>query len=207
MHGSPLLIVISGPSGAGKSRLSQALLERFPQLRFSVSATTRPPRAGELNGVHYFFVSEQEFLARVAADDFLEWAKVYGNYYGTLKSHVDELMAAGYDVLLDIDTQGALQIKSKCPQGVFVFVVPPSPQELARRIASRGTETPESMAQRLAGAANELAHAGAYDYIVVNDEVEAAVGRLASIIVAERCRASRQDLSWFQSFGQEGERR
>lgn len=186
-----ILIVLSGPSGAGKGTICQELLRKYPDLHYSVSATTRPPRIGEEDGINYWFVSTDEFQKMIANDDLLEWANVYGNCYGTPRRYVMELLAAGKDVILEIDTQGALQIKNKFPEGVFVYIIPPSLNELADRIHKRGTDSEESIQKRLSSASRELNSAYDYHYVVVNDRVEDAVGKILAIITAEKCSAKR----------------
>lgn len=192
MSGEPaLLVVLSGPSGAGKGTLCRALLLAMPGLRYSVSATTRPPRPGEVEGENYFFVRPDRFREMREAGEFLEWAEVYGHCYGTPRRAVEEMLARGEDVILEIDIQGALQVKRIFPQGVYIFVAPPSLEELARRITGRGADSPEAIARRLASAGEELTHVSQYDYVVVNDRVEDAVAKLRAIIVAEKCRSFR----------------
>lgn len=181
------LLVISGPSGAGKGTVCKSLLEKN-DIWISVSATTRKPRAGEVDGVNYFFIDKEEFLTRIDHDDFLEYAEVYGNYYGTPKSKVFEVLESGKDVILEIDIQGALKIKSAYPDGVFIFILPPSMEELESRITNRGSETPESLKTRLSSAYEEISFASKYDYAVINDEVNEAVRKIESIITAEKCR-------------------
>lgn len=183
-----LLIVVSGPSGVGKGSICRALEQRHADVCYAVSATTRQPRAGETDGVAYYFISEEEFLRRRDAGEFLEWAENFGNYYGTLRSEVDRLLGEGKNVILEIDTQGAMQIKAACPSGVFVFILPPSFDELKRRIASRGSEPPEVQRVRLDRAAQEIEMAALYDYQIVNDEVGQAAGRLLAVIDAEKAR-------------------
>jgi len=190
--GKGLLIVVSGPSGAGKGTLCQALLARNPNLRFSVSVTTRPPRAGEVDGVHYFFWPEERFVEEVPKGYFLEWAMVYGRYYGTPVTQVEEARRAGLDVLLDLDIQGARQVKQKLPDAALVFILPPSLEALDERIARRATESEEERRLRLDAALGFIRAAPEFDYVVVNDDLEKAVSELEAIIVAERCRASRQ---------------
>ncbi len=186
-----LLLVVSGPSGAGKGTICQLVREQLPELGYSVSVTTRQPRPGEVDGVNYFFKSDAEMHKMIAAGELLEYAEVYGHYYGTPRRYVLDLLNAGRDVLLEIDIQGALQIKRSFPAGVFVFVVPPSLQELSERIHKRGTDSEEVIRRRLASASAELAYAAEYDYIVVNDIAEAAAQRVLTIMAAERCRALR----------------
>jgi len=180
-----LLIVVSGPSGVGKGTVDAALFEQVSNLCYSVSATTRQPRKGEVHGKNYFFLSKEEFLARREQGDFLEWAEVYGNYYGTLRSEVERQLAEGKHVLLEIDIQGAMQIKSAYPSGVFVFILPPSLEELKRRIVARGSETEESLRTRLGKAEQEIQMADRYDYTVVNDDLQTAVKELKNIICSE----------------------
>lgn len=176
------LVIISGPSGAGKGTLVERLVTRVPGLWVSVSATTRRPRPGETDGVDYYFLTSEEFDRRIAAGDFLEWAQVHGNRYGTLRSSVEAKMAEGRDVILEIDPQGALQVKALMPEAVLVFIIAPSFAELERRIRSRGAETDEQIKTRLATAVHELELVGDYDYVVENDEVSRATRELADLI-------------------------
>ncbi len=176
------VFIVSGPSGAGKGTLVRALLDRVPGLWLSVSATTREPRPGEVEGVHYHFLAREEFDRLVAGDGFLEWAEVHGNRYGTLRSKVEERVAAGQDVILEIDPQGAGQVKRALPSAVLVFIEPPSFEELRRRLIGRGSETPEQIERRLCAAVEELKIAGTYDYVVINDDVERATDELAHIV-------------------------
>lgn len=185
------LIVISGPSAAGKGTICKALLNGNKSLAYSVSATTRAPREGEVNGVNYWFTSEDEFKSMIANEQLLEWAEVYGNYYGTPLARVESMLKEGRDVILEIDTQGAMLVKKKFPEGVFVYILPPSLNELRNRIHKRGTDSKESMARRLAAAAEELRHARHYDYVVVNNIVEEAARNIAAIIAAEKCSVRR----------------
>jgi guanylate kinase len=186
-----ILIVLSGPSGTGKGTICKELLQTSPNLHYSISATTRSPRAGETDGVNYWFTAKGDFQSMVQADELLEWAEVYGNYYGTPRRYVTQMLHSGKDVVLEIDPQGALQIKAKFPQGVFVYIVPPSIRELAARINKRGTESPEVIEKRLSAAYEELSFAYKYNYVVVNDEVDQATAKIASIIRAEKCRVER----------------
>ena len=181
------LLVVSGPSGAGKGTICKALIEKNP-IWISTSCTTRKPRAGEVDGINYFFIEREEFLKRIDNDEFLEYAEVYGNFYGTPRSEVLRLLDEGKDVILEIDIQGALKIKSSYPEGVFIFIMPPSMEELRNRITNRGSETPESLKTRLEAAYDEISFASKYDYAVVNDEVDKAVKKIESIIIAEKCR-------------------
>lgn len=189
-HG--LLIVLSGPSGAGKGTICQELLRQMPNLRYSVSSTTRCPRPGEVEGVHYHFRPRQEFEAMLASDELLEWAEFCDNYYGTPRFAVEQALQEGMDVILEIEIQGALQIKKRFPQGVFTFIVPPSLDVLSERIHKRGTESEEVIQKRLAKAVQELEYVSEYDYVVINDEVPVAVDKLKSILVAEKCRVKRK---------------
>ncbi len=176
------LFVISGPSGVGKGSICELLRARNPRLGYSISATTRKPRVGELNGINYFFFSKGEFLDKIKAGDFLEWAEVYGNLYGTLKSYVEELQNQGKDVVLEIDTQGAMQVKKACPDSIFVFIMPPSAEELKKRIIKRGSESAESLHCRLSKSTEEMALADQYDYIVINADLNKAVQKVEQII-------------------------
>ncbi|AEC00578.1 guanylate kinase [Selenomonas sputigena] len=180
-----LLVVVSGPSGAGKGTICQALLEKTP-LAYSVSATTRKPRAGEVDGESYYFLSVEAFEKMIEKDELLEWAKVYDNYYGTPLKKVEEKLAAGEDILLEIDTQGAMKVREKFPEGVYVFILPPSLAELERRIRGRDTETEDVLQKRLAAAIDEIEAGKCYKYVVTNDEVDGAVDSVCAILAAER---------------------
>ena len=185
------LFVISAPSGAGKSTLCHRLIEETPGVSFSVSHTTRSPRKGEVNGVDYHFVTEDEFMAIARAGGFLEWARVHGNCYGTSRDAVMEMLEDGKDVLLDIDVQGAMQVRRLIPEAVLVFILPPSPEELERRLRNRGTDSDETIRLRLQNAKREVRSAKEYDFIVINDDLIRAAGDLQSIVLARRCSASR----------------
>lgn len=191
MLGKGLLIVISGPSGAGKGTLCRVLLKKNRELKLSVSCTTRSPRAGEKEGTSYFFIEKDKFNEMIEKDEFLEYAEVYGNYYGTPMSYVNKTLEEGNDVILEIDIQGALKVKNKYPDGVFIFIMPPTMEELKNRIKRRGSETEESLLRRFKSAFEELNYISSYNYVVVNDEIDTAVNKLESIILAERCRVDR----------------
>jgi len=186
-----LLLVLSGPSGAGKGTICQGLLEKRQDLAYSVSCTTRTPRKGEVSGVNYIFTNRENFEDMIKNNGFLEYADVYGNYYGTPRSYVLEQLNAGRDVVLEIDTQGALQVKKNFPDGVFVFIVPPSLDELSKRIYKRGTDAEDVIKRRLRAATSELAYASKYDYIVINDEAEKATLKVSNIMDVEHLRVGR----------------
>ena len=186
-----LLIVISGASGTGKGTVCKELLTREPSIAYSVSATSRAPREGEQDGREYYFRTRAEFEAMIADGAFLEYADVYGNYYGTPLAPIEVRREAGEDILLEIDTQGALNVMERCPDGTFIFLLPPSLEELQRRITGRGSESEESLARRLAAARDEILLGKRYRYAVLNDTVEAATDRIQTILAAERLRADR----------------
>lgn len=186
-----VLIVISGPSGAGKGTICKALLEKHKDLYLSVSATTRSPRAGEVEGVNYYFLTREEFQSKIDGNGFLEHAEVYGNCYGTPKANVEQMLEDGKDVILEIDIQGALKVKENFNEGVFIFVLPPSMEELKQRIIKRGSETKESLMTRFKSAYQEINYISKYNYAVVNDTVEVAAGKVEAIIAAEKCRVDR----------------
>jgi len=188
-----LLIVLSGPSGTGKGTVCKALLKKRKDISLSVSCTTRAPRAGEKDGVSYFFKTREEFEKLIEKDAFLEYADVFSNYYGTPKSFVDAAIDEGKDVLLEIDVQGALKVKAAYPQGVYIFLVPPSMEELENRIRSRGTETAEQIEARLGKASAEMKLMKKYDYRIVNDSVDDVVNRIEAIMTAEKLRVSRHE--------------
>lgn len=186
-----ILIVISGPSGTGKGTICRELLRSNPRLKYSISATTRKPRSGEVDGVNYLFVATEKFQTMTQNNELLEWAEVYGNYYGTPRQYVLDQLNNGYDVVLEIDTQGAMKVKETFPEGVFIYVIPPSLNELADRIYKRGTDSLDSIRTRLNCVRDELAQAPNYHYVVVNDQVAAAVQKVEIIITAEKFRAKR----------------
>lgn len=191
--GKGLLIVLSGPSGTGKGTVCKALLNKRKDISLSVSCTTRAPRPGEIDGVSYFFKTHDEFENLIKQDEFLEYADVFSNYYGTPKSFVDAAIDQGKDVLLEIDVQGALKVKSAYPQGVYIFLVPPSMEELENRIRSRGTETKEQIEARLGKASAEMKLMPEYDYRIVNENVDDVVCRIEAIMTAEKLKVTRYE--------------
>lgn len=186
-----ILFVVSAPSGAGKTSLCRELIDSFPEIRQSVSFTTRPIRSGEQAGIDYHFVEVPVFEQMKAEKRFAEWAAVHGNLYGTAMETLEQAGSQGIDLLLDIDYQGAAQLKNNCRLGVFIFILPPNMVELERRLNLRGTDTDEVIMRRLRVAREEISQAVWYDYLVVNDDFTTAVNKLKSIIVAERCRSGR----------------
>jgi len=187
-----LLIVLSGPSGVGKGTVCRALREEEDNnLQYSVSATTRKPREGEVEGVHYFFKSREEFERMIEQKELLEHAEFVGNYYGTPVEWVRETLESGQDVILEIEVQGAFQVKELLPEAVFLFLAPPSLQELRNRLIGRGTESEEVIKQRLLVAREEIELMDAYDYVVTNDEVDKAIDRIKAIVTAEHCKRER----------------
>jgi guanylate kinase len=189
-----LLLILSSPSGAGKTTLTRLLLERCPDLRFSVSHTTRPPRSSEVDGRDYHFVDRARFLELVSQGAFLEWAEVHGNLYGTSTAEIDRARAAPgcTGMIFDIDYQGARQIKSKVTDVLAAFILPPSMQELERRLRGRASETEDAVQGRFAMARREIEHYALFDYIVVNEDVRQASDELAAIVIAERARTARR---------------
>lgn len=186
-----VLIVISGPSGAGKGTICKALLEKQDNIYISVSATTRSPRKGEIEGINYYFLTKNAFEEKVKENGFLEYANVHGNFYGTPKGNVEKMLDEGKDVILEIDIQGALQVKENFKEGVFIFILPPSMEELKQRIIKRGSETEESLMTRFKNAYKEINYVSKYNYAVVNDTLDIAVSKVESIIAAEKCRVDR----------------
>ncbi len=189
------LIIMSGPSGVGKSTIVKKVMENYPSLRFSVSATTREIRPGEVDGVSYYFISKEEFLDMVEKDELLEHAEYVGNYYGTPAKPIDEARNLGYDILLDIEVQGAMQVKAKRPDAVSVFIKAPSFEELERRLRGRGDTAEDKILGRLAAARREYQKIPEYDYVIVseNGKQEEAAEQLLAIIRAARCRTSQQE--------------
>ena len=187
-----LLLVVSGPAGVGKGTVNSTLIERNADIRMSVSATTRAPRPGEINGVHYFFKSEEEFKKMIDEGAFLEYMHVFDmHYYGTPKSFVEQELAEGRSVILEIDVHGAMRVKAAYPDAVLIFIAPPSMSELKSRLIHRGTESSEAIERRFETAYQELEYVKHYDYVVVNDILDLAIARTEQIISAERCRVIR----------------
>lgn len=184
------LFVLSGPSGAGKGTICKRLLEETDKLDLSVSMTTRKPRVGETEGISYFFTEKEVFQEHIKKGNLLEYAEVYGNYYGTPKTPVLDKLSRGIDVILEIDMQGALKVKESYPDGVFIFILPPSMTELRKRLTGRGTETAEAIELRLGEALKELSYIDKYDYCVVNGVLEEAVARVKAIVVAEHSKVA-----------------
>jgi guanylate kinase len=187
----PLVVIISAPSGSGKSTLVKRLMESDPLLDFSTSVTTRPPRAGEIDGESYRFLTEEEFLNLRDRGELLEWAEVFGNYYGTARSVLEKARQRGHDLILDIDVQGAGQLREKLPGAVTVFILPPSRKELEARLRNRSSDPDEVIERRLRDASREVSNYKKYDYILVNDELETSFEKLRGILLAERCRKHR----------------
>lgn len=198
------LFILSAPSGAGKSTLINGLLSRFGEksLAMSVSHTTRQPRPGEENGEHYHFISKEQFEALIAQNAFLEHAEVFGNYYGTARANVEQALASGRDLLLDIDWQGARQIRAQWPQAVSVFILPPSRQELEQRLRKRGQDSEEVICKRMAKAVAEMSHYDEYDYLLLNDDIDTALQELAAIITAQRLSTALQNARHGDMLGQ-----
>jgi guanylate kinase len=198
-----LLIVISGPSGVGKNTVISNLFGLLPELSYSISATTRAPREHEVDGENYFFLTEAEFLRRIAANEFLEWAKVYQHYYGTLKSHVNYLLETGHDVILDVDVQGGAAIKKVLPEAVLIFLAPPTLGELKKRLIGRCTERPEEIKLRLKYLRTEFECAPQYDFFVINDQIDLTCQKIKDIICAEKCRVNRQKSGFWEKILEE----
>jgi guanylate kinase len=186
-----LLFVVSGASGTGKTTLCRAMLKFYPNLRFSVSHTTRPQRPGDKNGRDYHFVSPEEFQRMIDGGGFAEWAQIYGHRYGTSKKMLDQARMEGQDLILDIDSQGARQLRNQNLSAIFIFILPPSLAELKRRLMSRRTEGREALEKRLKEARSEIAEARWYDYLVINDDLREARAQLRAILLAEHCRRER----------------
>ncbi len=198
-----LLLVVSGPSGAGKGTICKALLNKNDQIKLSVSATTRKPRNGEVHGVNYFFIEKEEFTKMIENGEFLEYAQIYDNFYGTPKAAIIECLEKGQDVILEIEMQGARQIKEVYPEGVFIFVLPPSLEELKSRIVGRGTETQEEIEKRFSCAFEEINQIVNYDYFIVNEDIEKSVSDVEAIICAEKNKATRYKNNIIDKFKEE----
>jgi guanylate kinase len=186
------LYIVAAPSGAGKTTLVRMLLERDPAIRLSISCTTRGPRPGEEDGREYHFVDVPNFIDRVSQGEFLEWAEVHGNYYGTSKRWIEAEMTAGRDVLLEIDWQGAQQVRKAFPEAIGVFILPPSLVTLKERLSGRGTDSAEVIARRIAAARDEMRHVDEFDYVIINDDLQQALGNLLSVVSASRLQYSTQ---------------
>ena len=198
-----LLLVVSGPSGAGKGTICKALLNKNDQIKLSVSATTRKPRNGEVHGVNYFFIEKEEFTKMIENGEFLEYAQIYDNFYGTPKAAIIECLEKGQDVILEIEMQGARQIKEVYPEGVFIFVLPPSLEELKSRIVGRGTETHEEIEKRFSCAFEEINQIVNYDYFIVNEDIEKSVSDVEAIICAEKNKVTRYKNNIIDKFKEE----
>jgi guanylate kinase len=187
------LFIVTAPSGAGKTTLVSGLLERDPLVRLSVSYTTRAPRTGEVDGQHYHFIDVQGFRALRDKGEFLEWAEVHSNYYGTSKRWLEEQIRAGRDILLEIDWQGAQQVRKVFPKAVGVFILPPSVEELERRLRGRGTDSEDVIARRVLGARGEMRHVAEFDYVIINEDLPAAIEDLVAVVRASRLRYANQE--------------
>lgn len=186
------LFMVAAPSGAGKSSLVNALLHQDHQLRLSISYTTRAPRAGEVEGEHYHFISESDFLKRKNDHEFLEWAEVHGNYYGTSRIQINQALNAGTDILLEIDWQGVQQVKAQFANAVGIFILPPSIEALEQRLKKRGQDSEQVINRRLLAAGGEIAHVPEFEYVIINEKFETALAELVAIVKATRCRLRQQ---------------
>lgn len=198
-----LLLVVSGPSGAGKGTICKAILDQNDQIKLSVSATTRKPRNGEVHGVNYFFIEKEEFTSMIEKGEFLEYAQIYDNFYGTPKAAIIETLEKGQDVILEIEMQGARQVKEVYPEGTFIFVLPPSLKELKNRIVGRGTESAEEIEKRFSCAFEEIKQIDDYDYFIVNEDVEKSVRELEAIISSEKNKVTRYKNNIIDKFKEE----
>ena len=193
------IFIVSAPSGAGKTTLCKQIVKMVDNVKPSISFTTRQPRAGEIPGEDYYFVSEEEFRAMIDRGDFVEWAHVHGNLYGTSKRKLEELIDAGYDMLLDIDTQGARQIRQSFSNAVYIFILPPSMTELKHRLERRMSNSVEDMNRRMLRAVDEIKEYKIYDYVIVNDMLEASMKKLEAVIIAERLRSTKINPQWIEN--------
>jgi len=193
-----LLYVVSAPSGAGKTSLCRAITDSLEDLTHSVSYTTRKPRNGEIDGRDYHFVSQERFQSMINAGDFAEWAEVHANLYGTSRRMLDDMISKGIDIILDIDTQGAKQIKTKFSSAVFIFIMPPSLEILEERLRNRKSDREDEIKKRMRRAREEIKDYALYDYIVVNRDFERALSELRSVVIAERCRIKLADTQWIE---------
>jgi guanylate kinase len=198
------LFIVAAPSGAGKSTLVNALLAKEPGIKLSISTTTRAPRPGEVDGREYFFTTADDFVARAERGEFLEWAEVHGNYYGTSRLTVEQEMRTGTDILLEIDWQGARQVRKQFPDAAGIFILPPSIAALEERLHKRGTDEPHIITRRLLAAGGEMAHAPEFEYTVVNEEFNVALAELQAIVKATRCRFAQQAARNVDLFAQLG---
>lgn len=203
MNKKGLLLVVSGPSGAGKGTICKAFLEKNKNVKLSISATTRSPREGEVEGVNYFFVTKEEFKGMIDNGELLEHAQIYDNFYGTPKAAILENLEQGYDVLLEIEMQGARQIKEVYPEGVFIFILPPSLDELKSRIVGRGTETEEQINKRFGSAFEEICQIENYDYFIVNKDIDQSAKELSDMISAEKNKVHRYKNHIIEKFKEE----
>ncbi|MBP3929062.1 MAG: guanylate kinase [Peptostreptococcaceae bacterium] len=203
MNKKGLLLVVSGPSGAGKGTICKAFLEKNKNVKLSISATTRSPREGEVEGVNYFFVTKEKFKGMIDNGELLEHAQIYDNFYGTPKAAILENLEQGYDVLLEIEMQGARQIKEVYPEGVFIFILPPSLDELKSRIVGRGTETEEQINKRFGSAFEEICQIENYDYFIVNKDIDQSAKELSDMISAEKNKVHRYKNHIIEKFKEE----
>jgi guanylate kinase len=191
-----LLFIVSAPSGSGKTTICNAIISRIPSLKFSVSYTTRNPRRGEVNDKDYTFINKEEFRLMIEKGEFLEWAEVYGEYYGTSKKRIEDLLKDGFDVLLDIDVQGAMQIKRNYNKGVYIFILPPSLNELRRRLEKRRTDLKGEIEKRMKSAIEEIKNYKYYDYVIINEDINLAIRELEAIIVSQKLKTEMLDVNW-----------
>lgn len=192
------LFIVSAPSGAGKTTLCQKIIKKHPQIKFSVSYTTRMPRKGEINNVDYTFIDREEFKRMVSEGKFLEWAEVHGEFYGTSRERIKSLIEEGFDVVLDIDTQGTLQLKEKGEKGVFIFILPPSMEALKQRLVRRMTDSKDQILRRLKRAIEEIRTYNLYDYVIINDILENSIKEFEAVIISNRIKTENINPLWIQ---------